>query len=285
MSVPNDWIEVLTQKQIKTAVKKLAFILDEKYKNQDIVLVCILKGAVYFFTDLSREMKTEHSEYHLECSSYKSGQKQGELEILSVIQKDKFKGKKVILVDELFDNGKTMFEVKREISKRAEIDMNSIFTVALMKKNKAVDYDIDLFGVVVPNSWLVGYGLDHDQKMRNLKSVWAVPKKSDDMLTADDLIVFGKGSEKKDIFGNLVLNAMDNTSRKMMRELEPTPFFTCSEYRDFFNVDGTVRQSFDKILNEFMKKSSRTSEIFILGNWIKSLGGDHIIVCDCFKYH
>jgi hypoxanthine-guanine phosphoribosyltransferase len=107
------------------------------------------------------------------------------------IEPKKFAGKEVILVDELFDNGLTMYQIKQAICEKALVDPERIFTCTLMKKNKSTKYpDPNLFGVTVPNIWLVGYGLDDKQEKRNWTSLYGCPK-SDGVPKSEDDVIFG----------------------------------------------------------------------------------------------
>src|SRR3989304_8082321 len=101
-NINSNWIEILTKKEIKVFVQKCADFINTNFEGKDVIVVCIRKGASYFFVDLTRKLKVLHSTYFIEASSYKDTQTQSEnLEILSIINEDKFRGKQVILLDEL----------------------------------------------------------------------------------------------------------------------------------------------------------------------------------------
>ena len=193
MNTPSTWRLILTERQINDCVQKCADYINPHFHDQDVVVVCILKGAVYFFVDLKRKLTFPHSDYHIEASSYKNSQtQQEELEILSVINPDKFRGKKVILVDELYDNGRTLHNIKLAIAERAQVPMADIFTCTAFRKNKTTLYPApDLCGLTMPDVWLVGYGLDDRQKYRNLTELYACPKAPGLPETEDDRRIFG----------------------------------------------------------------------------------------------
>ncbi len=182
------WVQVLDESEIHLIVKYCAAEIDSRFEGQDVVVACILKGAAYFHVDLTRALTIPHSSYFIEASSYKDSQTQSdELEILSVINPEKFQGKKVVLIDELFDNGKTLSSVKAKIAEKAHIPLDDIFTCVAFKKNKETSEPApDLCGKVVPDVWLVGYGLDDKQTKRNWTSLYAVPKSEGLSKTADD---------------------------------------------------------------------------------------------------
>ncbi len=191
--VPKEWVKIACAEELQKHVRDFGKELSKQFENAgEIVVVCILKGAMYFCTDFTRNFTPEHSLYAIECSSYGDKKEQGKTEILSIINPSKFKGKKVVLVDELYDNGATMDFCKKEIHKKAEIPLDDIYTVAFLKKKKENALGgLDMFALSVPDVWLVGYGLDHKQKLRNLTDLWAVPKEKEEMKTVGDKEVFG----------------------------------------------------------------------------------------------
>lgn len=186
-----DWKLLLTEDQIQFYVKKCAAIINEKFAGKKIVVVCVLKGAVYFFVDLTRYLTIEHSCYFIESSSYHNNQTQSETcSIMGSIEPSKFVDRDVILIDELFDNGLTLHQVKTAINEKALVDLDRIFTCTLFKKNKSTKYpEPDLFGVCIPNVWVVGYGLDDNQEKRNWTCLFACPK-SEGIPESDDDIIF-----------------------------------------------------------------------------------------------
>lgn len=193
MMVPINWKKIATETKIKEEVKEFAHTVSQKFKEvNDIVIVCILKGAVYFFVEFTQAFSIPHSTYFLECSSYGDKKQQGNIEILSKIVPSKFQGKTVILIDELYDNGTTMNYVKQGIHKEAQVPLEDIYTCAFMKKDKKnAQPGLDMFALRVPDVWLVGYGLDHQQQFRNLTDLWAVPKEKEEEKTEGDREVFG----------------------------------------------------------------------------------------------
>ena len=190
--IPKEWKELVPRNLISAAVDNCAYEAQSHLEGHDVVIVCILKGAVYFHVDLSRVIRLPHSSYFIEASSYKSGTRQGEMEILSKIVPSKFQGKKILLIDELYDNGKTLHDVRQAIMNEAQVDDSDIVTCTLFKKEKETKYPPpDIYGMIIPDVWVVGYGLDDQQKKRNLRDLWAIPKADPEMMTDGDRQVFG----------------------------------------------------------------------------------------------
>lgn len=175
-----NWKLLLTEEEINKINDYVAKTINEKFIGQNIVVASILKGAVYFTVDLTRRLTIPYSLYFIEASSYKNKQTQSEeLELLSKIIPSKFEGKKVILIDELFDNGLTLHQVKNKLlSEVPSLVSDDIYTCVLFKKDKEVKHPLpDLSGFPnLPNVWVVGYGLDDKQEKRGWKHLFAVPK-------------------------------------------------------------------------------------------------------------
>lgn len=192
VNVAEEWRLVLTENEIDLVVQKCADVVNTFFEGKEIVLACILKGAVFFFSDLAKKIKIPFSCYFIEASSYKDKQtQQDSLEILSKIIPSKFAGKYVILIDELFDNGHTMIHVKEAIHREGLVPSEKIFMMPLFKKRKGVTADTDgpdFYGIEVPNVWLVGYGLDDRQEKRGWTYLYACPKVEGVPKTDDDVI-------------------------------------------------------------------------------------------------
>lgn len=210
MTANLDWKLLLSKEEISAGVAYCAKILNSKFEHcqQKIVVACILKGAVYFHVDLTRLLDFPHSSYFIEASSYHDLRSQNEsVEILSKIQKEKFVGRQVILIDELFDNGQTMSYVKNQIHELTDVPLHDIFTCTIFKKNKETTLSPDLYGYLVPNVWLVGYGLDDRQEKRNWHCLYACPKTSKDDKVEDDELF-----ENEEFFHNMRLQLLSSLS-------------------------------------------------------------------------
>lgn len=200
-NIPQSWRLLLSESELKAGVKYCADILNEKFCscNEKIVATCILKGAIYFFADLTRLLKFPHSISSIECSSYHK-QTQSTIQVGEWKEKDKFT--KVILIDELCDSGTTMSAIRETIHLKSNIALNDIFTCTLFKKNGKAGH-VDLFAFSVPNVWLVGYGLDDKQEKRNLYALYACPKE-DDKDKSDDDELFSNDVKYEEIRSNLL---------------------------------------------------------------------------------
>lgn len=188
------WKLLLTEADIKAVVQNIAKEINMRFAGKNIIIVCILKGCAWFFTDLTKLLTIPYSTYFIEVSSYKNEQTNTTSELLSLINPDKFKNKTVILLDELYDSGNTLTVVQNAISLACQLPSDSpIFTCTLFKKKRITKSVPDLFGIKIPDVWVVGYGLDDKQEKRGWPHLYACPKaagmehtKADDIFESDE---------------------------------------------------------------------------------------------------
>lgn len=171
--------------EIEDCISKCAERLNFLFENKKVVLVCILKGAVFFYVDLVRKLTMPYSCYFIGASSYSNGQNAGTVKISTLIEPSKFVGREIIIIDELYDNGHTLQAVKEALYK--QVSVPSIFTCTLFWKDSKGSGP-DLWGAIVPDVWLVGYGLDNNQEDRGLTDLWACPKEKGIPESKDDQI-------------------------------------------------------------------------------------------------
>lgn len=178
---------ILTKEELDAGVRIVARRIETWSKGERIILVGILKGAFMFMSDLCRCLSRPYSVYFVEASSYKEGRVQGQgVEISADLASAKFcdattkKPHKVVIVDELLDNGKTMWDMKQHFlhSLKATHQENDILTVCLMSKQRSRDCpEADITGIPdLPDLWLVGYGLDDRGTKRGWTELFAIPK-------------------------------------------------------------------------------------------------------------
>lgn len=171
IKVQNDITKVLvTEAQIAKRVNELALEIDSAYAGKDVLLVGVLKGAVMFMADLSRAIQIPVSMDWMAVSSYGSGtQSSGVVRILKDLDADVL-GRHVLIVEDIIDSGLTLSWLKSNLSARGAA---SVEIVALLRKPDAakVEVEVMLVGFDIPNEFVVGYGLDYDERYRTLKDV------------------------------------------------------------------------------------------------------------------
>ncbi|MGM7666901.1 hypoxanthine phosphoribosyltransferase [Microbacterium sp. A93] len=158
---------LMTKEQIQDTVKDLAAQIDRDYEGKDVLLVAVLKGAVMIMADLSRALRSHVTLDFMAVSSYGSGtQSSGVVRILKDLDAD-LMGRHVLIVEDIIDSGLTLSWLKTNLESRGPA---SVEICAFLRKPEAMKVEIDCkyVGRDIPNEFVVGYGLDFDEKYRNL---------------------------------------------------------------------------------------------------------------------
>ncbi|MEG1547979.1 MAG: hypoxanthine phosphoribosyltransferase [Clostridia bacterium] len=158
---------LFTEHQIKERVKELGAQLTAEYADKNPVVVCILKGASFFYADLCRELKCRIFMDFISVSSYgENAQTTGVVRIIKDLDKN-ITGRHVIIVEDIMDSGLTMKYLKDLFASRRPA---SIKTVCLLDKDGKTQCEarLDYCGFNIPDCFVVGYGLDYADYYRNL---------------------------------------------------------------------------------------------------------------------
>ncbi len=158
---------LVTQDELAEITEKLGGQITKDYMGKKLLVVGVLKGCVYFLTDLSRHIDLPCNIDFIQASSYGTGTTtSGEIKIIKDISND-LTGFDVLLVEDILDTGRTLKYIHDMLLPR---NPNSIAVVTLLDKpaRREVDIYADYVGVDVPNAFVVGYGLDYNQFYRNL---------------------------------------------------------------------------------------------------------------------
>ena len=160
--------EVLfTREEIDEKVKELGRQITEDYRGKEVIAVCVLKGGVFFTTDLLKEIDIPIRIEFMDISSYGSGtESSGELKILKDLDTS-VNGKDVLIIEDIIDTGRTINHLKHNLQQRGA---SSVKIVSLLNKpaREIIKIDADYLGFVIDDLFVVGYGLDFDEKYRNL---------------------------------------------------------------------------------------------------------------------
>ena len=161
---------LLSEEEIKAVVKRLGEQITKDYEGKNLLLVSILKGSVVFMADLMREIKSHCKIDFMAVSSYGSGTRtSGSVKILKDLNID-LEGYDILLVEDILDSGVTLSNLKAMLMLRKPASLK-ICTFLDKPERRKADIVADYTGVQVPDEFVVGYGLDYDEKYRNLPFV------------------------------------------------------------------------------------------------------------------
>ena len=158
---------LISEEQIRDEVAMMAKELDAEYANDQPLVICVLRGAVAFMADLVKEMTIPLEMDFMAVSSYGAATKSsGVVRILKDLDEE-ISGRRIIIVEDIVDSGLTLHYLLEMLYQR---DPKDIRVVAMVKKDKpdAIEVQVDRVGFVVPDEFVVGYGLDYAGRYRNV---------------------------------------------------------------------------------------------------------------------
>jgi len=169
--VDGDLVRVLySEKEIQERLAQLAEEIERDYEGKDLLLVGVLRGAVMVMADLAR-----HFERHIEMdwmavSSYGSGTKSsGVVRILKDLDTD-INGRHVLVVEDIIDTGLTLSWLVSNLGSRGPASVE-VFTLLSKPEASRMSVEVKYVGYEIPNEFVVGFGLDYNERYRNLRSV------------------------------------------------------------------------------------------------------------------
>jgi len=162
---------LLDEPTIARRVAELARHISEDYRGKEPLLVCILKGGIVFLVDLIKGIDTPHAVDFMAVTSYGVGAREstGAVRIIMDLEQD-IAGRHVLIVEDIVDSGRTLHYIRSLLQAR---NPASLRVCALLNKHerREVDVPLDYVGFDIPNKFVFGYGLDLDEKFRNLPFV------------------------------------------------------------------------------------------------------------------
>ena len=166
---------IVTEEQLQARLKELAAQVEKDYEGKDLLLVGVLKGAVMAVADFSRALQRHIDMDWMAVSSYGSGTKSsGVVRILKDLDRD-ITGRNVLIVEDIVDSGLTLSWLKANLESRG---VGSVEILSILRKPEAakVEVDVKYVGFDIPKDFVIGYGLDFDEKYRNLPFIGVLAK-------------------------------------------------------------------------------------------------------------
>ncbi len=168
---------IISEEEIAEIVKRLGKEISKDYEGKNILLICLLKGSILFLTDLMRQLTVPCKVDFMLASSYKGGTKKSGVgvEIKDGLSID-IKDQDVLIVEDILESGYTLKHIVNILSKRSPKSLK-ICTLLDKPKLRATDIEADYVGKIIPNDFVLGYGLDYDEYYRNLPFIGIINPK------------------------------------------------------------------------------------------------------------
>ncbi|MGO5166003.1 MULTISPECIES: hypoxanthine phosphoribosyltransferase [unclassified Candidatus Paralachnospira] len=171
----DDKIKVLIpEEEVDAKIKEIGAMISKDYEGKEVHLICVLKGGVFFTCELAKRISVPVSLDFMSVSSYGSGtQSSGVVKIIKDLD-EPLAGKHVLIVEDIIDSGRTLSYLVEILKQRgpADIKICTLLDKPSRRVKKEVVVDYTCFSI--PDEFVVGFGLDYDQKYRNLPYIGAV---------------------------------------------------------------------------------------------------------------
>ena len=161
----------LTEEQIRARVAEIGADVTNRFRGESVYLICILRGSVFFATDLAKCIDLPMTMDFMIVSSYGSGtESSGKVEIRKDLETS-IEGENVIVVEDIIDSGNTLSRLIPLLKERRPKTLTLCTLLDKPERRVVSDVQVDYTGFVIPDKFVVGYGLDYDQRYRNLPYV------------------------------------------------------------------------------------------------------------------
>ena len=158
---------MITEEKLNRRIQELARQISEDYAGRQVMLLCILKGSIFFTCELAKHMTIPVTMDFMSVSSYGSGTSSSGVVRLVKDLDESIEGKDVIVVEDIIDSGRTLSYLMENLSSRRPASI-SLCTLLDKPDRRTCDVKVDYVGFEIPDEFVVGFGLDYAQRYRNL---------------------------------------------------------------------------------------------------------------------
>lgn len=164
---------LIPEYKIERRVRALAHKLSEEHKNSGNtlppVMICVLNGAVMFFTDLVKDMGIDVQMDFIRAKSYEGQDNSGGVKLTKLLDLE-LKGKRVYIIEDIVDTGQTMIEILHHVNDKMPADVK----VVTLVQRKNPQMPVDHFAFEIEDEWVVGYGFDDNSLKRNYRNIYKI---------------------------------------------------------------------------------------------------------------
>lgn len=164
---------LLSEEEVDAKIQAIGEQISKDYEGKQVHLVCVLKGGSFFMCELAKRITVPVSLDFMSVSSYGGDTKSSGIVKIVKDLDEPLKGKHVIVIEDIIDSGRTLSYLLEMLKKR-EPESLSLCTLLDKPERRVVDVTVDYVGFNIPDEFVVGYGLDYDQRYRNLPFIGVV---------------------------------------------------------------------------------------------------------------
>lgn len=160
---------LISEEKINNRLDELANQIMDEYKGKDIVFLCILKGSIFFTVELTKRIKNNIQFEFVEVSSYENNESTGKVKLNKDITQS-IEGKEVIIIEDIVDTGRTLAFLKELLLEKKPASLK-ICSLLDKPSRRIANVKADYVGFAIEDKFVVGYGLDDEQNLRNLNYI------------------------------------------------------------------------------------------------------------------
>lgn len=157
---------LINESNLDKRIEELAKEIMRDYKDEDLVFVGVLKGAAVFMIELAKKIKNSVEFEFIQVESYQGTESTGKIKLKQDLI-DKIEGRNIIIIEDIVDTGRTL-EYLREYIKKHNPKSVKVCTLLSKPSRRIVELNVDYIGFSIPDEFVIGFGMDYDQKYRNL---------------------------------------------------------------------------------------------------------------------
>ncbi len=158
---------LINEEKLKSRIFELSKQIEKDYINKEIVFICILKGSLFFTAELTKNISNTAIFDFVKVSSYNGGTESCGIIKLDVDLMEDIENKHVIVVEDIIDTGRTLSYLMEYLSSKKPASIK-LATLLDKPSRRVIDISVDYIGFQIPDEFVVGFGLDYDEKLRNL---------------------------------------------------------------------------------------------------------------------
>jgi hypoxanthine phosphoribosyltransferase len=158
---------LIPEDKVDERIAQLGAQISQDYAGKQVHLVGILKGSIFFICELAKRISVPVTLDFMSVSSYGSGTKSNGIVKMIKDLDEPIEGKDVLIVEDIIDSGRTLSYLLKNLSSRKPASIR-LCTMLDKPERREVDVEVDYQGFIIPDEFVVGYGLDYDQRYRNL---------------------------------------------------------------------------------------------------------------------
>ena len=164
---------LLSEEEVDAKIREIGEKISKDYEGKEVHLICVLRGGSFFMCELAKRITVPVSIDFMSVSSYGGDTKScGVVKIVKDLD-DTIKGKDVIVIEDIVDSGRTLSYLMEMLKEREPASL-ALCTLLDKPDRRVIDVDVDYTGFVIPDEFVVGYGLDYAQRYRNLPFIGIV---------------------------------------------------------------------------------------------------------------